>query len=324
MKNTGIKILVTGSNGLLGQKLTDLILQENQNLQENNKHHQENLPIQLIAASRGPNRHPIRQDYQYEELDLLDNERLQQVFEQHRPDCVIHTAALTHVDQCEENPELCNRLNVDLVRDLIALCEADGTHLIHLSTDFIFDGLQGPYREEDQPNPLSVYGQSKLESEALVKQASCPWTIIRTILVYGILPDLSRSNIVLWAKGALEKGQEIRVVQDQWRMPTLAEDLAQACLNAAMSKVSGVFHVAGNELMAITEIVEQVASFWKLDSSLIQPIDSATLNQKAQRPGRTGFHLEKAITQLGYRPKTFWEGLQLVDHQLRKREHSNR
>lgn len=315
MKSTGIKILVTGSNGLLGQKLTDLILQENQN-------HQENHPIQLIAASRGPNRHPIRQGYLYEELDLLDNERLKQVFEQHRPDCVIHTAALTHVDQCEENPELCNRLNVDLVRDLIALCEAGGTHLIHLSTDFIFDGLQGPYREEDQPNPLSVYGQSKLESEALVKQASCPWTIIRTILVYGILPDLSRSNIVLWAKGALEKGQEIRVVQDQWRMPTLAEDLAQACFSAAKKKATGTFHVSGNELMAITEIVEQVASFWKLDSSLIQPIDSATLNQKAPRPIRTGFHLEKAITQLDYKPKTFWEGLQLVDQQLRKLEHN--
>lgn len=311
MKNTGIKVLVTGSNGLLGQKLTDLILQENR-INQNPAH------IQLIAISRGPNRHPEQQGYIYEDLDMLDRDKLRIAFEHHQPDCVIHTAALTHVDQCEEDPEMCRRLNVDLVNDLIGLCEASGAHLVHLSTDFIFDGLDGPYRENDLPHPLSLYGKSKLDSETLVRQASCPWTIIRTILVYGIIDDMSRSNIVLWAKGALEKGQEIRVVQDQWRMPTLAEDLAMACLTAAKRKATGIFHISGSELMAITEIVAQVAKYWDLDQTLITPIDSASLNQKAQRPRRTGFHLEKARSQLDYRPKTFWEGLELVDRQLRK------
>lgn len=327
MKNTGIKVLVTGSNGLLGQKLTDLILQENHMLQKNRilqetksnrDKPQSRTEIQLIALSRGVNRHPQQQGYTYIDIDLLNKEELNAVFQHYQPDCVIHTAAMTHVDQCEEDPILCQKLNVELVKNLIDLCEAAATHLIHLSTDFIFDGQDGPYKEDDQPNPLSLYGQSKLDSEALIRQSNCPWTIIRTILVYGIVDDMSRSNIVLWAKGALEKGQEIRVVQDQWRMPTLAEDLAAACLAAAKRKITGVFHVSGSELMAITEIVQQIAKFWNLDQNLITPINSDTLNQKAKRPRRTGFHLEKAYSQLGYRPTSFWEGLELIDSQLQK------
>jgi len=314
MKNTGIKVLVTGSNGLLGQKLTDLILQENKN------HDQPQSPpeIQLIALSRGVNRHPQQEGYIYIDMDLLNKEELNKVFQHYQPDCVINTAAMTHVDQCEEDPIMCHQLNVELVKNLIGFCQESGTHLIHLSTDFIFDGQEGPYKEDDRPNPLSLYGQSKLESETLIGQSNCPWTIIRTILVYGIVADMSRSNIVLWAKGALEKGQEIRVVRDQWRMPTLAEDLAAACLTAAKRKVTGVFHVSGSELMAITEIVEQIAEFWNLDQNLITPINSETLNQKAKRPRRTGFHLEKAYSQLDYRPRSFWEGLKLIDSQLQK------
>lgn len=318
-----LKILVTGSNGLLGQKLTDLILRENGAgqkpsdpiLQETGSDQAKY--IHLIAASRGPNRHPEQQGYTYVDLDLTDGKKLGEVIRQHQPDCIIHTAALTHVDLCEEDPGLCKKLNVDLVQDLVELCEESRIHLVHLSTDFIFDGLAGPYREEDKANPLSLYGKSKLESEELLRHSSCDWAIIRTILVYGIIADMSRSNIVLWAKSALEKGQEIRVVQDQWRMPTLAEDLAAACLNAAKRKATGVFHVSGSELMAITEIVQQVAEYWGLDQSLITPINSETLNQKARRPRRTGFYLDKAYEQLDYQPHSFREGLELVARQLR-------
>lgn len=305
--NAKHKILVTGSNGLLGQKLTDLILAHNQSSVT---------PIELIAVSRGPNRHPIQKGYTYLDLNLLDFESLTQCIAKHQPTCIINTAAMTNVDLCEDEVAECKLLNVELVQQLIAISEKQHIHLIHLSTDFIFDGENGPYLEDDAPNPLSVYGKSKLTSEKLFEHAKCKWTILRTILVYGVLNDLSRNNIVLWAKSALEKEQEIRVVIDQWRMPTLAEDLAAACLSAAMVPAYGIYHISGLELMSIYEIVQKIAAFWGLNADLIHPITTNTLNQKAARPTKTGFYLDKAKKDLNYQPHTFEEGLAIVNMQL--------
>ena len=299
------KILVTGSNGLLGQKITDTIL---------NGH-----SLTLIATSRGPNRHPVQQGYTYVDLDILDPQQLRVVIDAYRPDAIINTAATTNVDACEHDPEGCRKLNVDAVANLISLSEAYGIHLIHLSTDFIFDGVNGPYTEDDEPNPLSRYGRSKLDAEELIRQSSCKWAILRTILVYGVVNDMSRSNIVLWAKGALESGKPIQVVNDQWRTPTLAEDLAEACLLTAEKAAEGVFHISGKDLLSIHELVASVADFWGLDKSLIREVSSATLSQAAPRPARTGFILDKARRVLGYEPHSFNEGLAIVDQQLRNR-----
>lgn len=298
------KILVTGSNGLLGQKITDLALADNS--------------IELIATSRGENRHPVKNGYHYIDLDIVDPQRLRETVAEYRPDVIINTAAMTNVDACEHDPEGCRKLNVEAVASLVELCEIYGIHLIHLSTDFIFDGKEGPYAEDAEPNPLSLYGQSKWDAEKIIQQSSCKWAILRTILVYGIVADMSRSNIVLWAKGALEKGQPLNVVNDQWRMPTLAEDLAQACLLAATQRAEGIFHISGKDLFAIHELVAAVADFWGLDKSLIREVSSSTLSQAAPRPARTGFILDKARSVLGYNPHSFQEGLELVDQQLRR------
>ena len=132
---------------------------------------------------------------------------------------------------------------------------------------------------------------------------------------------MSRSNIVLWAKGALEKGESISVVNDQWRMPTLAEDLAACCLLAAQKGAQGVYNASGKDMMHMVELVEKVADFWKLDKSLIKPITSASLNQKAKRPPKTGFILDKSIRELGYQPHSFIEGLSILDKQLKSTAH---
>jgi dTDP-4-dehydrorhamnose reductase len=295
-------ILVTGSNGLLGQKLTANIL-------SSKKHH-------LIATSTGENRFPFSEGYRYVEMDVMDSPRVNAVLEKYKPDVVIHTAAMTNVDTCQSEPELASQLNVSSVKTLVAACEKLNIQLIHLSTDFIFDGADGPYDEDALPNPLSYYGETKLAAEELVKQASCPWVIIRTILVYGIVADLSRSNIVLWAKGALEKGQALNVVNDQWRMPTLAEDLAQACILAAEKQAQGIYHISGKDMMTVVELVRRVAAYWKLDASLLTEVSSSSLTQSAPRPGRTGFILDKAQRDLGYQPHSFEEGLAIVAQQL--------
>lgn len=298
------KILITGSNGLLGQKLTDKL--------RNNKDYE------LVATSKGADRYPFKEGYLYESLDITDRDAVMSILAKYRPDTVIHTAAMTNVDACEQQPALCRSLNVDAVEYLCDAAVQYGFHLVHLSTDFIFDGAAGPYREEDTPNPLSLYGQSKWDAEQVLMNSAASYAILRTIIVYGVAADMSRSNIVLWAKSALEKGDPISVVDDQFRSPTLAEDLADACILAAVQQAKGVFHISGKDQMSVLELVYRVADFFGLDRSVVQPVKSGTLNQAAKRPPRTGFILDKAIRVLGYQPHSFEEGLALVQKQLQE------
>lgn len=296
-------ILVTGSNGLLGQKLTEKIILEGR--------------VKLIATSKGINRYPITKGYIYAEMDILNPDQVSEVIEKYRPDAIIHTAAMTNVDMCEADKTLCERLNVDAVKTLLSICEKENIQFIHLSTDFVFDGASGPYAEDAATSPVSYYGESKVLAENLLKESKVNWTILRTILVYGIISDASRSNIVLWAKGALAKGSPINVVNDQWRMPTLAEDLAEACLLAVEKSANGIYHISGKDYMSIAEIVRKVADYWSLDTSNITEISSESLNQTAKRPMKTGFVLDKAMRDLGYQPHSFDEGLKIVDEQIK-------
>jgi dTDP-4-dehydrorhamnose reductase len=299
-----MKVLLTGSNGLLGQKLVDLFLQEN---------------IEFLAISRGNNRHPHSHKFQYQNVDIVDKGSLHQCFTSYKPDVILNTAALTNVDACETQKEECVALNVTAVRDMFEYAKANNAFLIQLSTDFIFDGKDGPYKEEDKPNPLSFYGQSKWDAEQiLINDNYSNWAILRTIIVYGLVNEMSRSNLVLWAKSALEKGQKINVVNDQFRSPTLAEDLAMACLLAIKKHATGIYNISGETTYAVNELVEQVAEVFNLDKSLINATDSVSLGQPANRPPRTGFIIDKAKKELGFKPHTFKEGLQMVKQQLEK------
>lgn len=296
-------VLVTGSNGLLGQKLTEKILRDG--------------GVNLVATSKGANRYPVKTGYQYASMDILNPDEVRTVIEKYQPDAIIHTAAMTNVDTCHEQRALAYQLNVEAVATLVKLCEEHHIRFIHLSTDFIFDGENGPYEELATPNPVSHYGETKLKAEELIKNSSAKWAILRTILVYGIVSDMSRSNIVLWAKGALAKAEPLNVVNDQFRMPTLAEDLANACLLAIEHNAEGVYHISGKDMMSIVELVKRVAEYYNLDQSLINEISSASLNQAAKRPLRTGFILDKAMTELNYNPHSFEEGLAILDRQMK-------
>jgi dTDP-4-dehydrorhamnose reductase len=310
------KILVTGSNGLLGQKLVYALLKRKD--------------VQLIATAVGPNRLLQQQGYVYQSMDITNIEEVKKVFSEHLPDVVINTAAMTNVDACETKREECWKLNVTAVENMISVLEEMSVrnpqsiirnykpHFIHLSTDFIFDGMKGSsYTEEDKPNPLSYYAESKWASEQVVMKSKLKWAIARTIIVFGIVDNMSRSNIVLWAKDALTKGQNINVVDDQFRSPTLAEDLADGCIRIADKGATGIYNLAGPETFSILELVYRVADFWKLDKSKVNPSKSATLNQPAKRPPYTGLIIDKARKDLGYNPHSFEEGLSLLDAQLK-------
>ena len=223
---------------------------------------------------------------------------------------------MTNVDSCETDKEACNQLNVDAVAYLIAAANTVGAHLIHLSTDFIFDGKKGPYKEDDEANPLSYYGNSKLLAENMVREYCIKWSIARTVLVYGVVNDMSRSNIVLWAKGALEKGQPINVVDDQFRTPTLAEDLAKGCQLIEHKQAEGIYNISGKDQMSILELVQRVANYFDLDASILRVVSSESLNQPAKRPPLTGFDLTKSRKVLGYEPHSFEQGIGVLMEQL--------
>jgi dTDP-4-dehydrorhamnose reductase len=300
------KILITGSNGLLGQKLVYALVKRKD--------------VQVIATALGPNRLLKQEGYTYESLDITNKEQVNSIVAKFQPHVIINTAAMTNVDACETKKEEAWFLNVTAVENIVTAIESlnPSTHLIHLSTDFIFDGEKGSaYVETDAPNPLSYYALTKLEAEKVIEKSTVKWAIARTIIVFGIVDSMSRSNIVLWAKDALTKGQKINVVDDQFRSPTLAEDLADGCILIADKGATGIFNLAGPATFSVLELVYKVADFWKLDKSLVSPSKSTTLNQPAKRPPRTGLIIDKARKELGYNPRSFEDGLKVLDEQLK-------
>lgn len=299
-----MKILITGTNGLLGQKLVQLILDKNED--------------ELIPTARGENRLAIAEPY-FRSLDVTDPQAVEKVITEVRPDAVIHTAAMTNVDQCETEREDCWKLNVDAVEYLINACKKVDAYLLHLSTDFIFDGEEGPYNEEAKAKPISYYGESKLAAEELLMKSGLQYGIARTVLVYGIAHDMSRSNIILWVKSSLEAGKEIKVVDDQLRSPTLAEDLAMGCYLMAKQGAQGVYNISGKDLLTPFEMALKTADFFGLDTSTMERADASTFSQTAKRPPKTGLLIDKARTELGYEPHSFDEGIAIVAEQVSSR-----
>ena len=296
------KILITGSNGLLGQKLVELLLNAKD--------------IQVIATARGENRLPFSEGYEYQSMDITSREQVQEVVENVKPNVIIHTAAMTNVDQCESEKDACWAQNVSSVEYLIDACSKIDCFLLHVSTDFIFDGKFGPYKEDAEANPISFYGWSKYAAEKVVQHSGIRWAIARTVLVYGIAFDMSRSNIILWVKKSLEEGKNIKVVTDQWRTPTLAEDLAMGCYLIADKEAEGIFNISGKDLLTPYEMAIMTADYFGLNKGLIAEADSSNFTQPAKRPARTGFILNKSNKILGYNPHTFEEGIAILARQL--------
>lgn len=298
-----MKILITGSNGLLGQKLVKLFVTKS---------------IDFVATSSGENRNPDCPADNYRSLDITSQEQITSVFQETQPTAIIHTAAMTNVDECETKPAACHQVNVMGTAFLFAAAQKINAHFQLLSTDFVFDGVKGNYSEEDNVGPLSVYAKSKVDAERLLLVATYSnWSIARTIIVYGTGHNLSRSNIVLWAREALAKGDPLKIVDDQFRAPTWADDLALGCFEIVARNQRGIFHLCGPETYSILDLVKKIASYYGHSTEHISAVSSNTLNQAAQRPPKTGFDLSKANNLLDYRPISIEESLTILEEELK-------
>jgi len=236
-------------------------------------------------------------------MDIVNREQVLSVIDRLSPELIVNTAAMTSVDGCERDPDAARRIHVDGTQHLIEACRVSGSRLVHLSTNYVFDGEAGPYAEGDDPNPLSLYGQTKFESEGLVLEADESALVIRTAVFYG--PQYDRPNFVTWALKELILGHAIRVVTDEWANPTYAPDLADSILALVNgNSVGGLYHGAGPDYFSRYDLVMALCGIFDLDRDLVTPIVSADLGQDAPRPARAGLKTDKIQSAIGgvFRP----------------------
>lgn len=293
-----MKVLVTGANGLLGQHLVDVLLRNG---------------YQVIATGRGPCRLPftaVVNLFSYHEADLTSSPAVESILNTEKPDVVVHAGAMTQVDDCEKQQNICFDVNVQATAQLLVLAEQYAKHFIFISTDFVFNGEDGNYAEDDLPKPVSWYGFTKVQAESTVETSEIPWCIVRTCLVYGNTLSGTRNNIINWVKENLEQGKEIQVVSDQVRTPTYVEDLATGVMLIIRKKATGIFHISGKDVLTPYDMALATADHLHLNKQLIKKVDASIFSQPAKRPLKTGFNISKARNELGFEPVSFQEGLE--------------
>jgi dTDP-4-dehydrorhamnose reductase len=290
-----MNVLITGANGFLGYYLTQKLLAKD---------------FEVIATGKGNCRLPFSDDskFFYEQMDFTDPFAVHDVFEKYQPDIVVHGGAISKPDECELNQWQAYLVNVEGTVTTLLNAAEQKSFFIFVSTDFIFDGEKGMYREDDDPNPVNYYGKTKLEGEEAVKEYIYDWAIVRTVMVYG-KPILSRSNILSIVKEKLENNETYNVLDDQVRTPTYVEDLAEAIVQIIEKKSKGVYHISGKDVMTPYQMACKAADYLGLDKTLIKRVTAADFSQPARRPLVTGFDISKARSELGFEPISFEEGL---------------
>jgi dTDP-4-dehydrorhamnose reductase len=287
-------ILITGSNGFLAHYLIKQLVDSE---------------YQIIATAKGENLLPFQSDNLiYESMDFTDAEQVKKVFNKYKPDIVVHSGAMSKPDDCEQNKEIAFRTNVTASIYLSEQAARFKSFFIFLSTDFIFSGEKGMYKEEDEPAPVNYYGETKLLAEMEIKKYPYDWAIVRTVLVYG-KPFHTRQNILTSVANALRKGEPLKIFDDQVRTPTYVEDLAGAIIEMIKRHTTGIYHISGEDIYTPYQMALAVANHLNLDASLITKVTEQEFQQPARRPLKTGFNISKAKQELNYNPTPFKEGL---------------
>lgn len=284
------KILVFGSNGLLGQRLAE--------------HYIEDLNTDLLCASIEEK--SIIGNVQYLSADITERKIIGKIIKDFQPQFIINASAYTDVDKSETEKILAQKINVDGVANIANYSSIVNSHLIHISSDYVFDGREGPYTEDDIPNPINYYGRTKLAGENAIKKYDTRHTILRTNVLFGLGENV-KSDFVKWLIEMLKNNKPVRIVDDQINNPTFVDDLVDAISRVVEYNKTGLFHVGGAEFLNRYEFALKIADFGGFDKSLITPVKTAMLNQPARRPLNSGLITLKAETELGYKPTPYEE-----------------
>lgn len=293
------RIIVVGGNGMLGQRLIEFYNKLND--------------IELLAISVEDK--SVFIDVDYIQADISNRNEIKKVIYDFCPDFIINAAAYTNVDKSESERELAWKINVKGVEYLSEAARVLDSHLVHISTDYIFDGKSGPYTENDIPNPLGYYARTKLASENVLKLSGSKNTILRTNVLYGTA-KFSRPDFVKWVVDSLRAGKEIKIVDDQINNPTFIDDLVQGVNKIVELCKEGIYNIGGDEFLNRYDFTIIIANYFNLDKSLIKKIKTEELNQPARRPLKSGLITIKAQSELGYKPHTILQSLELMKQEL--------
>ena len=285
-----MRIIITGGSGLLGTQLVHLCLETG---------HQVFSAYSTHPPAIG---NPVR-------LDLTDSRMIHDAIERIRPDVIIHAAAVTDVDLCEERPELAYLINGEGTGKIGEEAKGVGAHVIYVSTDYVFDGRTGSYREDEPPNPVNHYGRSKLLGERLLRESCCHHCIARTSVIYGWGRE-HRPNFGTWVLSTLQSNRTIKAVMDQYVSPTLNENLAEMLVNVVDMKLERVLHVAGSTRIDRYNFALKIAEIFQLDPNLVEPVKAADMNWRAQRPADSSLDVEKAMRLLDRKPLKLSDALE--------------
>lgn len=284
-----MKLIITGASGLLGGKLVKLAIDVGHEVYSVYKTHP-----------------PI--DGRAERIDLTDGAAVDKFVVKRSPEVVIHAASVTDVDLCEVEPELAARVNTEATRFVAEACRRVGAFLVYLSTDYVFDGLRGNYKEQDEPHPINAYGYSKLFGEQQVRRCGNDFCIARTSVVYGWGRDY-RPNFAAWIFHRLEQNRKVEVVTDQYASPTLNSNLAKMLLEVVERRLQGVWHLAGSTRTNRYEFAILLAQRCGFNEKLLVPVESHSVAWKAKRPFDSSLDVTKALETLNNKPAPLEEGL---------------
>jgi dTDP-4-dehydrorhamnose reductase len=285
-----VKLLVTGASGLLGTRICELALKQNHEV------------FSAYSQNVPQYGNPLR-------LDVTENTGIKAAFEKAKPEAVVHAAALTDVVKCEIEKKSAWKRNVEETTNIAQTCSRDNVFLVYLSTDYVFNGEKGDYKETDPTDPINYYGLTKLKGEEQVKRSDGQHCIARTSVIYGSIPAAGKINFALWLIDKLEKKEEVKTVIDQWNSPTLNTNLAEMILEIVERRLAGTFHVAGATRLSRHEFAQRIAETFNLDKDYLRPTSSREMPWVAKRPRDTSFSAEKAKQVLRNKPLQISEAL---------------
>ena len=293
------RILVVGSNGMLGQSLCKFYSNPNN--------------IRLLGCSVEDK--SLVNGFDYLQCDVTKRNEVKKTILDFYPDYIINASAYTNVDKSETERELAWKINVKGIEYIAEAARVLDARIIHISTDYIFDGREGPYAENEKPHPLGYYARTKLASENALKISGVLYTILRTNVLYGAESN-GKTGFVKWLVSSLREGKDVRIVTDQINNPTFVDDLVQAINKVIEYNKTGIYNIGGKEFLSRFEFSEIIADYFGLDKSLIKPITTDELKQPARRPLKSGLITLKAETELGYKPHSIKETLAIIKKEL--------
>ena len=293
-----MKILITGGSGLLGSKISAISTRKGHEVYSGYNEHE---------AIHGV---PIK-------LDICDKQEVIKAFDRINPQAVAHAASVTNVDKCEEDPKFAWRVNVEGTRNILEASELHNAFFIYVSTDYVFSGEEGMYKETDRPDPINNYGLTKLEAENLVRDSHLEWCIARPSVIYGSTPAAGKVNFALWILNNLKQGKPIKIITDQWVSPTLNTNLAEMILEVMERRLIGIYHLAGATPLNRYEFASLLAETFQYDNTPITPVTSGEMKWLAKRPRNTSLNVEKATETLRHKPLAIQQALNKLKKEIK-------